>query len=114
MVVSAAAKGGVQSRQVWSGEASESKPSMTCRNSIGDVKTGGAFFSWDQHGGGPEACPGGIRHVGGAKPDQALVWNVRTCRSDAKEDVQVANTTRTRVPMRGTGAEQFVVGLKVL
>ena len=40
MVVSVAAKGGIKSRQVWSGEASESKPSMTCRNSIGDVKTG--------------------------------------------------------------------------
>jgi DDE family transposase len=114
MVVSVAAKGGIQSRQVWSGEASESKPSMTCRNSIGDVKTGGAIFSRDQRGGGPEACPSGIRHVGGAKPDQALVWNVRTCRSDAKGDVQAAKTARTRVPMRGTGAEPSVVGLKVL
>jgi hypothetical protein len=87
---------------------------MTCRNTISDVKTGGATFSWDQFGGGPEACPSGIRHVGGAKPDQALVWNVRTCRPDMKGEVQVAKTTRTRVPMRGTGAEQFVVGLKVL
>jgi hypothetical protein len=114
MVVSVAAKGGIRSRQVWSGEASESKPSMKCRNSIGDVKTGGAIFSRDQRGGGPEACPSGIRHVGGAKPDQALVWNVRTCRPDAKGEVQVAKTTRARVPMRGTGAEQFAVGLKVL
>jgi hypothetical protein len=114
MVVSVAAKGGSKTRQVWSGEASESEPSMTCRNSIGDVKTGGAIFFRDQFGGGPEVCPSGIRHVGGAKPDQALVWNVRTCRPDAKGDVQVANTTRTRVPIRGTGAEQFVVGLKVL
>jgi hypothetical protein len=114
MVVSVAAKGGTGSRQVWSGEASESKPSMKCRNSIGDVKTGGAIFSRDQRGGGPEACPSGIRHVGGAKPDQALVWNVRTCRPDAKGEVQAAKTARTRVPMRDTGAEQFVVGLKVL
>ena len=41
-------------------------------------KTGGAIFSRDQRGGGLEARPSGIRHVGGAKPDQALVWNVRT------------------------------------
>ena len=114
MVVSVAAKGGTGSRQVWSGEASESKPSMKCRNSIGDVKTGGAIFSRDQRGGGPEACPSGIRHVGGAKPDQALVWNVRTCRPDAKGEVQVAKTSRARVPMRDTGAESSVVGLKVL
>ena len=77
-------------------------------------KTGGAIFSRDQRGGGPEAWPSGIRHVGGAKPDQALVWNVRTCRPDAKGDVQAAKTARTRVPMRGTGAESSVVGLKVL
>jgi hypothetical protein len=87
---------------------------MKCRNAIGGVKTGGSSSSRDQFGGCPEGCPSDIRHVGGAKPDQALVWNVRTCRPDVKEDVQVANTTRTRVPMRGTGAEQFEVELKVL
>jgi hypothetical protein len=43
VVVNVAAKGGARTRQVWSGEASESKPSMTCRKSIGDVKTGGAM-----------------------------------------------------------------------
>ena len=37
--------------------------------------------------GKPEACPSGIRHVGGAKLNQALVRNVRTCRSDAKREV---------------------------
>ncbi len=114
VVVSVAAKGGTRSRQVWSGEASESKPLMKCRNSIDDVKTGGATFSRDQFGGGPEACPSGIRHVGGAKSDQALVWNVRTCRPDAKGDVRAAETARIRVPRRGTGAEQSVVGTKAL
>jgi hypothetical protein len=74
---------------------------MTCRNAKDDVKTGGASSSRDQLGGGPEACPSGIRHIGGAKPDQALVWNV-TCRSDAKRDVRAAETTRARVPMRST------------
>jgi len=113
-VVSVAAKGETRSRQVWSGEASESEPLMTCRNPLDDVKTGGATFFRDQFGGGPEACPSGIRHIGGAKPDQALVWNVRTCGSDAKGDAQAANTARARVPMRGTGAERPVVGLRVL
>ena len=87
---------------------------MTCRNSIGDVETGGAIFSRDELGGCPEDCPSGIRHVSGAKPDWALVWNVRTCRLDAKGDVRAAKTARTRVPKRGTGAEQFVVGVKGL
>ena len=99
---------------MWSGEASESEPLMTCRNAKDDAKTGVASIFRDQFGGGPEACPSGIRHIGGAKPDQALIWNVRTCRPDAKGDVQAAETARARVPMRGTGAERPVVGMRVL
>ena len=114
IVVSVAVKGGRQSRQVRSGEASESELLMTCRNAKDDVKTGGASSFRDQFGGCPEDCPSDIRHVGGAKPDQALVWNVRTCRPDAKGDVQAAQTARISVPMRGTGAEQLVGGRKVL
>src|ERR1700733_6646330 len=82
---------------------------MKCRNAKGDVKTGGSSSSRDQSGSCPEDCPSDIRHVGGAKPDQALVWNVRTCRPDAKGDVRAARTARIRVPMGGTGAEQLVV-----
>jgi len=48
-----------------------------------------------------------------ARPDRALVWNVGTCRPDTKGEIQVEETTRMRVPMRGTGAEQSVVGKKV-
>jgi hypothetical protein len=114
MVVSVAAKGGTRSHQIRSGEASASEPLMTCRNARGDVKTGGASIFRDKLRGGPEGCLSGIRHIGGAKRDRALVWNVRTCRPDAKGDVQAAETARTRVPIRGTGAEWPVVGLKVL
>jgi len=81
---------------------------------LDDVETGGGFFSWDEFGGFPEGCPSGIRHGGGAKLNQALVWNVRTCRSDAKGEIQAAKTARTRVPMRSTGTEQLVVGTKAL
>jgi len=114
IVVNVAAKGGARSRQVRSGEASESEPLMTCRNASDDVETGGAKFSRDELGGCPEDCPSGIRYVSGAKPDQALVRNVRTCRPDAKGETQAARTARVRVPKRGTGAEWPVVGVKVL
>jgi hypothetical protein len=43
-----------------------------------DVKTGGSSSSRDQFGSHPEDCPSDIRHIGGAKPEQALVSNVRT------------------------------------
>ncbi len=60
------------------------------------------------------SCPSGVRHVDGASPHQAFVWNVRTCRSDAKGELQLAKSKRIRVPMRSTGAERFVVVLKAL
>jgi|SaaInl8_135m_RNA_FD_contig_31_285488_length_653_multi_41_in_0_out_0_2 hypothetical protein len=31
----------------------------------------------------------GSRHVGGMNSKQALIWNMRTCRSDAKGEAQV-------------------------
>lgn len=45
---------------------------------------------------------------------QASMRNRRTCRPDAKGAAQVEDTTSARVPMRGTGAEASVVGVKVL
>ena len=44
----------------------------------------------------PEGCPSGIRRVGGAKLGQALVWNVRTCRSDAKGAVTSGSNREDR------------------
>ena len=82
---------------------------MTCRNAKDDVETGGASRFRDEFGSSPGGCPSGIRHIGGAKSDQALVRNVRTCRPDAKGEVQAAKTARAKVLMRGTGAEQPVV-----
>lgn len=66
-------------------------------------------------------CLDGIRHIDGASLAWALVWNVGTCRLDIatagfgwlREGVhQVGNTSRCRVPMRGTGADRLVVAVK--
>ena len=35
----------------------------------------------------PDFCPGGIRHEGGVALNQALAWNVGTCRPDAKGEI---------------------------
>jgi hypothetical protein len=95
-------------------ETNGSEPLMTCRNS----------HRWRRNRGGAvpgmkvEAsllqCSTGVRHEGGVNADQALVRNVGTCRPDAKGAAQAAQTARARVPMRGTGAEALVVGVKVL
>src|SRR5262252_10942761 len=101
-------------RQARLREASASEPSMKCRKRIRRCRNRGVPLPPGSVREKPEACPSGIRHIGGAKLNQALVRNVRTCRSDAKGDVQAAHTARTRVPKRSTGAEQFVVGMKAL
>ena len=44
---------------------------------------------------------------------QALLGNVGTCRTNAKEEVQVVRVMRARVPMWYTGAEQLVVALRL-
>ena len=54
----------------------------------------------------------GVRCGGGMILFQALLWNVGTCRSDVKGEVQVTEFTRTRVPILSTGAEQLVVVMK--
>ena len=62
---------------------------MTCRKRIDDVETGGMSLTRDESGGCPDCGPGGIRHEGGVTLRQAFAWNVGTCGSDAKGDVQV-------------------------
>src|SRR6516162_10575325 len=56
--------------------------------------------------------PSDIRHVGGAKLDQALVWNVRTYTAMPREKAQAAPTVRPKVPMRRLGADCSVVAMK--
>ena len=51
----------------------------------------------------------GIRHVGGAKLNLALVWNVRTWPAMLREKAQAAPTARLKVPMRRRGADCPVV-----
>src|SRR6266446_10803066 len=57
-------------------------------------------------------CPSGIRHVGGAKLNQALVRNVRTWPAMPREKAQAAPTARPKVPMRRRGADCPVVVMK--
>ena len=114
MVVSVAVNVGRISRRVRLREASASEPPMNCRKRIRRCQNRGVTLPPGSARGNPEACPSGIRHVGGAKLNQALVRNVRTCAPMRRERSQAAQTARIRVPMRGAGAEQPVVGMKAL
>ena len=84
-----------------------------------------AFRGAPSAGERPACGLGGARCIGGVSSSQALVWNRRTCRpdSDDREWVRFAYWSREggpqavmavsgRVPMRGTGADRFVVAMK--
>ena len=72
MVVSVAVNVGTRSRRVRLREASASEPSMKCRKRIRRCQNRGVTLPPGSARGNPEACPSGIRHVGGAKLNQAL------------------------------------------
>ncbi len=52
--------------------------------SVGTVSEPGGVVSPGGVHEDPVACVGGIRHKGGVTLDQALVWNVGTCRLDVR------------------------------
>ena len=98
---------------MWSGETSASEPLMTGRNRIDGVKTRGGSCPGISSGGALETGPSGTRPEGGVKPDQALVWNGRTCRLDAKGDVRAGGPRedqRTDARHRGGAARSRVEG----
>jgi hypothetical protein len=88
-VVSVEEKAGRESGQVGSTETSVSKPLLTCRKFLDDVKTGGSFVTPGKVWGEPVYCPHGVRHRGGVTVLWASVWNAGTCRSDTKGAAQV-------------------------
>jgi hypothetical protein len=73
-------------------ETSASEPLTRCRKQKGDVETGGLSLSQEKVQREPAYCLDGVRHAGGVNLIQALVWNVGTCRPDAKGEAQVGST----------------------
>lgn len=61
---------------------------MKCRKRRDDVKTEGESLSREESGGGPVYCPLGVRHEGGVSLILAQMWNLGTCRLDAKGATQ--------------------------
>jgi hypothetical protein len=75
---------GTRFRQARLREASASEPPQKCRKRIRRCQNRRLTLPLGSVRGNPEACPSGIRHVGGANLDQAFVWNVRTCASSRR------------------------------
>ena len=78
VVLNVVGKVAARLRQVWVGKMSDGSRGplpLTCRKRSDDVETRAAPLSWDQPGGHPISCPGGIRHIGSMIPTEALLWN---------------------------------------
>src|SRR5436190_14101751 len=99
---------------------------MTCRNRIGDIKTGPGMSARDEPGGGlltGQVVSGmevarawsGLR-CGTWEPvvprPRAASGAAMACGRAWKGDPQAAETARGGVPMRGTGADRLVVALR--
>ena len=95
-------------------EASASEPPLKCRNRIRRCQNRGLTHLPGRVRGLPEGRPSGIRRVGGAKLNQALVRNVRTWPAMPREKAQAATTARLKVPMRRRGADCLGGGMKAL
>jgi hypothetical protein len=87
---------------------------MTCRKTQDDVETAAVMRLRDKAGACLRECPVGIRHRDGVSTERASVRNVGTCVPMRREKLKPAEPARARVPMRGTGTEVLVVGMKAL
>lgn len=125
VVVSVVGKVTPRAWQVWITKASVSEPLLRCRKRIGDIKTRACVMFWDEPGG----CLLTGQVVFGMKV--ARSWSGLLCETwepvvprlltssgaglacdrRRKGEPQAAGTVRGRVPMRGTGADHFVVAV---
>ena len=88
VVVSVEGKVAARPRQVRSEKTNESEPLMTCRELYQQRRNRDGRLTRDEAQWEPVYWLGGARHKDGVSSDQALLWNVRTCRSDAKRRAQ--------------------------
>jgi hypothetical protein len=69
-------------------ETSKTEPLMRCRNYKVSSKLGPISIPGLVRG-EPVYCPNGDRHKGGVNMVSAFAWNVGTCHSDVKGEIQV-------------------------
>ena len=106
-VVSVKEKVSVERYQVRIREMSESELLMKCREDENDVKTSVYSSRWDKSKGNLVTGLDDVRHKGSMNLIQALVWNVRTCRSSVKGEIQVGTPHKnksTNIEHRGGAA----------
>ena len=94
------------------GKTNASEPLMTCRKRKDVVETRLQLLAWDGARRVPADCPSGDRHEDGVRPARGSCVERGNLCLDAKGDLQVAVTIRSRVPMQGAGTDGSVRAMK--
>ena len=95
--------------QVCAEKMNESEPLMKHRKCKDVIETKLLALAWDRIWGVPVYGPSGGRHIGGMSSDTGFYREHGNLSSRCKGRTSSGRTTRDRVPMRGTGADQLVV-----
>ena len=110
-MVSVAEKAGV-TRQVCAGKKNASEPLMTCRKRRDVVETRLQWLAWDEARRVPADWPSGDRHGGGVSPARSSCVERGNLRLRCQGRPPSGRPARSRIPMRSTGADGFVVVMK--
>jgi hypothetical protein len=97
---------------VRSGKTNESEPLMKCRKHRDAIETRLGSLAWDKAWGKPVYCPGGGRHKSGVSPESGSCAERGNLSPRCQGRSPSGGPTRSRVPMRGTGADRPVVAKK--
>ncbi len=95
--------------QVCTEKMNESEPPMKCRKCRNIIETKLLALAWDRIWKVPVYCPSGDRHRRGMSSVTGFYREHGNLSSRCKGRTSSGRTTRGRVPMRGTGADQLVV-----
>jgi hypothetical protein len=95
-------------KQVWIRETNVSKPSITRRNAVTVVKTGGAEYSRDKLAKKPDYCASSDRRRGGVNLIPALVWNCGNQAFRCKGKSTSGSHHEAKRPKRNTGTDRPV------
>ena len=101
-----------QSRQVCAGQTNASEPLLTCRKPRDVAKTRLQLLVWDEARRKPADWPSGDRHEDGVRPARGSCAERGNLSPRCQGRPPRGRPLRSRVPMRGAGADGFVVPSK--
>src|SRR5215212_1386898 len=101
-----------QSRQVCAGQTNASEPLLTCRKRRDVAKTRLQSLVWDEARRKPADWPSGDRHEDGVRPARGSCAERGNLSPRCEGRPPRGRPPRSRVPMRGAGADGFVVPSK--